>query len=58
MAAKKKKKTKPAGGRIRHRDTEEQIASPPQTYGPIPGQSGVGRGQVAPQTRRYAFRRS
>jgi hypothetical protein len=57
MAA-KKKKTKPAGGRTRLPGTEEQSTSPAQTYGPVSGRGGVGRGQATPQVRRYAFRRS
>jgi len=57
MAA-KRKKAKRADDGSSVPPNEERTASVPPANGPVRGRAGVGRGQAAPQARRYAFRRS
>jgi hypothetical protein len=54
----KRKKTKRAGDAASVPRTEERTDIVPPANGPVRGRAGVGRGQAAPQARRYAFRRS
>lgn len=45
-----------AGGSVPPGGERAQVGPP--ANGPVRGRAGVGRGQAAPQARRYAFRRS
>ncbi|HEX7744109.1 MAG TPA: hypothetical protein VF462_02440 [Micromonosporaceae bacterium] len=57
MAAKRKKmKHSSKADRLPHDGQHD--SPPPPANGPVDGRTGVGRGQGAPQARRYAFRRS
>jgi hypothetical protein len=57
MAA-KRKKTKHTSKVDRLPQDSQHDSPPPPANGPVRGRAGVGRGQAAPQARRYAFRRS
>jgi hypothetical protein len=56
MAAKRKKMKQTKADRLSQDGQPDSV--PPPADGPVRGRAGVGRGQAAPQARRYAFRRS